>query len=307
MNQRTATVEVTTVATRTRGDSPWRSSLRRLAKNKMAMMGVLILILMFSFSFIGPFLSEYKDAKISVKNANQAPSLSHWLGTDNLGRDVLFRVMEAGRISLTVGVIAASIIVVIGGTLGAVSGYYGRFVDTLIMRIADIFYAVPTLPVLIMLGAVLSDLKFPPDKRIFFVMLIIGIISWMGLARLVRSQILSLKEQEFMLANEVLGLRDRRKIFRHLLPNTYPIIIVVATLGVAGAIITESTLSFLGLGVVPPSPSWGQMLSAANNMIDFQKRPWLWIPPGVCILLTVVAINFIGDGLRDAFDPKQKR
>jgi peptide/nickel transport system permease protein len=307
MNQRTATVEVTTVATRTRGDSPWRSSLRRLAKNKMAMMGVLILILMFSFSFIGPFLSEYKDAKISVKNANQAPDLSHWLGTDNLGRDVLFRVMEAGRISLTVGVIAASIIVVIGGTLGAVSGYYGRFVDTLIMRIADIFYAVPTLPVLIMLGAVLSDLKFPPDKRIFFVMLIIGIISWMGLARLVRSQILSLKEQEFMLANEVLGLRDRRKIFRHLLPNTYPIIIVVATLGVAGAIITESTLSFLGLGVVPPSPSWGQMLSAANNMIDFQKRPWLWIPPGVCILLTVVAINFIGDGLRDAFDPKQKR
>jgi peptide/nickel transport system permease protein len=307
MNQRTATVEVTTVATRTRGDSPWRSSLRRLAKNKMAMMGVLILILMFSFSFIGPFLSEYKDAKISVKNANQAPSLSHWLGTDNLGRDVLFRVMEAGRISLTVGVIAASIIVVIGGTLGAVSGYYGRFVDTLIMRIADIFYAVPTLPVLIMLGAVLSDLKFPPDKRIFFVMLIIGIISWMGLARLVRSQILSLKEQEFMLANEVLGLRDRRKIFRHLLPNTYPIIIVVATLGVAGAIITESTLSFLGLGVVPPAPSWGQMLSAANNMIDFQKRPWLWIPPGVCILLTVVAINFIGDGLRDAFDPKQKR
>jgi peptide/nickel transport system permease protein len=138
-------------------------------------------------------------------------------------------------------------------------------------------------------------------------MLIIGVISWMGLARLVRSQILSLKEQEFMLANEVLGLRDRRKIFRHLLPNTYPIIIVVATLGVAGAIITESTLSFLGLGVVPPSPSWGQMLSAANNMIDFQKRPWLWIPPGVCILLTVVAINFIGDGLRDAFDPKQKR
>jgi peptide/nickel transport system permease protein len=215
--------------------------------------------------------------------------------------------MEAGRISLTVGIIAASIIVIIGGTLGAVSGFYGRFVDTLIMRFADIFYAVPTLPVLIMLGAVLSDLKFPPDKRIFFVMLIIGVISWMGLARLVRSQILSLKEQEFMLANEVLGLRDRRKIFRHLLPNTYPIIIVVATLGVAGAIITESTLSFLGLGVVPPSPSWGQMLSAANNMIDFQKRPWLWIPPGVCILLTVVAINFIGDGLRDAFDPKQKR
>jgi peptide/nickel transport system permease protein len=307
MNQRTATVEVTTIATRSRGDSPWKSSLRRLAKNKMAMMGVLILILMFSFSFIGPFLSEYKNAKISVKNANQAPDLSHWLGTDNLGRDVLFRVMEAGRISLTVGIIAASIIVIIGGTLGAVSGFYGRFVDTLIMRIADIFYAVPTLPVLIMLGAVLSDLKFPPDKRIFFVMLIIGVISWMGLARLVRSQILSLKEQEFMLANEVLGLRDRRKIFRHLLPNTYPIIIVVATLGVAGAIITESTLSFLGLGVVPPSPSWGQMLSAANNMIDFQKRPWLWIPPGVCILLTVVAINFIGDGLRDAFDPKQKR
>jgi peptide/nickel transport system permease protein len=129
----------------------------------------------------------------------------------------------------------------------------------------------------------------------------------MGLARLVRSQILSLKEQEFMLANEVLGIRDRRKIFRHLLPNTIPIIIVSATLWVANAILLESALSYLGLGVIPPTPSWGQMLSTANNMIDFKMRPWLWIPPGVCILLTVVSINFIGDGLRDALDPKQKR
>ncbi|XEC95877.1 oligopeptide ABC transporter permease [Paenibacillus tarimensis] len=290
-----------------KSDSPWKKSLRRLLKNKLSMFGVFILLFMFLFSFAGPFFSDYKDAKISVRNASQPPSASHWLGTDSLGRDVLLRVMEAGRISLTVGLFSTAIIVLIGGAIGAVSGYYGGITDAMLMRFADIMYAIPGLPILIVLGAIFSDLKIPPDKRIYYIMFIIGVISWMGLARLVRSQILSLKEQEFMLANTVLGLRDRRKIFRHLLPNTVPIIIVVATLGVAGAILLESTLSFLGLGVVPPTPSWGQMLSAANNMIDFQKRPWLWVPPGVCILLTVVAINLIGDGLRDAFDPKQKR
>lgn len=308
MSQQTATADVkVTKKQKVQSGSPWVTAFRRLRKNKFAMAGLVVLILMVLFSFLGPYFSEWKDVKITVKDRHLPPSSDHWLGTDSLGRDVLLRLMEAGQISILVGVVAAAVIVLIGGTLGAIAGYYGRWVDTVIMRIADILFAVPTLPILITLGAVFSDLKVPPDKRIYLVMFIIGIIGWMSLARLVRSQILSLKEQEFMLANEVLGIRDRRKIFGHLLPNTVPIIIVVATLGVGGAMLTESTLSWLGLGVVPPTPSWGQMLSAANNMIDFSKRPWLWIPPGICILVTIVSINLIGDGLRDAFDPKQKR
>lgn len=287
--------------------SIWGEGFSRLLKNKLALVGIIVVVFMFLFSFIGPLFSDYADAKLSVKDQNKPPSAEHWLGTDALGRDILLRLMEAGQVSLLVGLVATSIIILIGVTVGALAGYYGKWVDTLLMRLADIMYSVPTLPILILLGAVLSDLKFPPDKRIYLVMFIIGIISWMTMSRMIRSQILSLKEQEFMLANEVLGLRDSKKIFKHLLPNTLPIIIVAGTLGVASTILLESALSFLGLGVVPPTPSWGQMISAANNMIDFQKRPWLWVPPGVCILVTVVAINLIGDGLRDAFDPKQRR
>ncbi|MDY0324501.1 MAG: ABC transporter permease [Candidatus Carbobacillus sp.] len=288
-------------------DSPWRSAFRRLLKNKFAIAAFMVLVFMFLFSFVGPYFSPYKDAKISVRDQYKPPSAEHWLGTDQLGRDMVLRLMQAGQISLLVGLAATGIIVLIGVTIGLVSGFYGGWTDTLLMRFADIMYAIPTLPLLITFGAILSDLKFPPDQRIYLIMFIIGVISWMGLSRLVRSQILSLKEQEFMLATEALGLSDRRKLFSHLLPNVVPIIIVSGTLGVAGAILLESALSFLGLGVIPPTPSWGQMLSSANNMIDFAKRPWLWIPPGVAILITVVSINIIGDGLRDALDPKMKR
>ncbi|MBT9281701.1 MAG: ABC transporter permease [Hydrogenibacillus schlegelii] len=287
-------------------ESPWRTAFRRFIRNPLALAALAMLVVIVLFSFVGPYFSPYKDAKISVKDANRPPSAEHWLGTDNLGRDVVLRLMEAGRISLTVGLFATLLILALGVTIGLVSGFYGGWTDTLLMRFADIMFAIPTLPILITFGSILSDLKFPTDQRIYLIMLIIGFISWMGLARLVRSMVLSLKEQEFMLATEALGLRDRRKLLSHLLPNIVPIIIVSGTLGVAGAILLESTLSFLGLGVIPPTPSWGQMLSAANNMIDFQKRPWLWIPPGVMILLTVVSINVLGEALRDAFDPKMK-
>ncbi|MGM1045800.1 MAG: oligopeptide ABC transporter permease [Bacillota bacterium] len=288
-------------------DSPWRMAIRRFARNRLALMGLIILIFMFLLCFIGPLFSPYSLYEYSVIDKNLAPSAEHWLGTDKLGRDILLRMMLAGRISLTVGLVATGISVVIGSTLGALAGFYRKGVDTLIMRIADVFLAMPSLPILIIMGAVLSDLKIEPENRIYFLMLMIGLLGWSSLSRLVRGQILALREQEFMQATEALGLRDRRKIFRHLLPNTVPIIIVSATLGVAGAILYESALSFLGIGVVPPTPSWGNMISAANNMIDFNKRPWLWIPPGMCILITVVAINLIGDGLRDALDPKMKK
>lgn len=285
----------------------WKMSIRRFAKNRLAVFGFIIIIFMFLFCFIGPYFSPYNLYDVTVKNKNLPPSSTFWLGTDKLGRDILLRVMLAGRISLLVGVIATIITVIIGSTLGAIAGFYRKWLDAVIMRICDVFMALPILPILIILGAVLSDLKVPSDDRIYFLMIIIGVLSWTGLARLVRGQILTLREQEFMQATEALGLKDGRKIFRHLLPNTIPIIIVSATLTVASAILFESAMSFVGIGVVPPTPSWGNMISAANNLVDFNKRPWLWIPPGMCILLTTVSINFIGDGLRDALDPKMKK
>lgn len=288
-------------------DSPWKTAWRRFTKNRLAVIGFILIVFMFIFCFLGPLFSPYNLFDYNSKLKNLAPSSTYWLGTDKLGRDMLLRVMLAGRISLLVGLVATLITVIIGATLGALAGFYGKFVDTIIMRVADVFMALPSLPILIILGAVLSDLKVHPNIRIYYLMVIIGILNWTTLARLVRGQILTLREQEFMQATEALGLKDTRKIFKHLLPNTVPVIIVTATLSVAGAILSESALSFLGIGVVPPTPSWGNMISAANNLIDFRKRPWLWIPPGTCILITTVAINLIGDGLRDALDPKTKK
>ncbi|WP_454193244.1 oligopeptide ABC transporter permease [Paenibacillus sp. Marseille-Q7038] len=288
-------------------DSPWRVAVRRFTRNRLAVGGLFILVLMIIICIFGPMISPYSLNDYKVIDKNKAPYAEHWLGTDKLGRDILLRVMLAGRVSIMVGIIATAITVILGSIMGALAGFYRNFVDTIIMRVCEIFMSLPSLPLLIILGAVLSDMKVEPKDRIYYLMLIMGILAWPYLARLVRGQILTLREQEFMQATEALGLRDRRKIFKHLLPNTIPIIIVSATLGVAGAIISESTLSYLGLGVVPPTPSWGNMISEANGLIEFRKRPWIWIPPGMCILITVVSINLIGDGLRDALDPKMKK
>ncbi|WP_438434574.1 oligopeptide ABC transporter permease [Gorillibacterium sp. sgz500922] len=287
--------------------SPWRLSLHRLYRNKLAMGGLFVLIFMLLFCFIGPYLSPHLNEASNIRNGNKPPSAANWLGTDKLGRDILTRVMLAGRISLSVGIVAMIVSVTIGAIFGAVAGYYGKWVDTLMMRFTDILMCIPTLPLLIILASILGDLKVPPSQRIYYVMLLIGLLSWPGLARLVRGQVLSLRELEYMQAAEALGLRDRRKIMRHLLPNTLPTIIVVATLTVAISVLSETILSYLGLGVIPPTPSWGNLISEANNIIVLQKRPWLWIPPGVAIFLTVTAINTLGDGLRDAFDPKMKK
>jgi peptide/nickel transport system permease protein len=287
--------------------SHWVDAWRRLRKHKLAMTGLIFLILMGLFCTVGPWFSPYVDERVTAVEINKPPSSKHWLGTDNLGRDVLTRLMLAGRISLTVGLTSMVLTVVIGAVLGAVAGYYKGIVDQVIMRFADVLMTIPSLPLLIIMGAIMSDLKVPSEYRIYVVMLMLSLLGWPGVARLVRSQILTLTQRDFMLATEVLGLRDRRKIFYHLLPNTLPILIVVATLSVAGAILSESVLSYLGLGVVPPTPSWGNMMDAANSLIDFQKRPWLWVPPGLAIFTTVIAINLLGEGLRDALDPKMKR
>ncbi|MFC5652682.1 oligopeptide ABC transporter permease [Paenibacillus solisilvae] len=287
--------------------SLWRQSLRRLLKNKLAVGGFAVVVFMFAACFIGPLFSPYTDNKIHMALMNKAPSLKHWLGTDKLGRDVLTRVLQAGRISLTVGLASMVLSVFIGSLLGIIAGYYRGIVDQIIMRLADLLLTIPSLPLLFIFGALLSEWKVPTDYRMYIVMLMLSIVGWPGLARMVRGQMLSLREREFMQAAVVLGLRDRRKLFNHLLPNLVPLLIVIATLNIGGAILSESVLSFFGLGVMPPTPTWGNMIDAANNMIDFQERPWLWIPPGFSIFATVIAINIFGDGLRDVLDPKQKR
>jgi peptide/nickel transport system permease protein len=286
--------------------SLWNQSLERLQNNRLALGGLAFLAFMFLFSFVGPVFSPYLTDDVDIDIMNNPPTFQHWLGTDALGRDILTRLMLAGRVSLTVGIASMLLSVLLGSVTGAVSGYYRGLPDTVLMRVADVLMSIPDLPLLIVIAALLSEWKVPDDYRIYIVMIMLSLVGWPGLARLVRGQILSLRERPFMQAAEALGLDDRRKIFHHLLPNVVPLLLVVATLRVAGAILSESVLSFLGLGVIPPTPSWGNMIDAANNLIDFQKRPWLWIPPGMAIFLTVISINLFGDGLRDALDPQLK-
>ncbi|WP_028545967.1 oligopeptide ABC transporter permease [Paenibacillus taiwanensis] len=287
--------------------SLWRQAFRRLRKNKLAMAGLAFIVFMFLVCFFGPLFSPYANNKINPAIMNQAPSFKHWLGTDLLGRDVLTRLLQAGRISLTVGIASMIISVIIGSILGAVAAYYRGIVDQIIMRIADLLLTIPSLPILFILGALLSEWKVPVEYRMYIVMLMLSFVGWPGLARLVRSQMLTIREREYMQAAIVLGLNDRRKLFNHMIPNIVPLLIVISTLSIGGAILSESVLSFFGLGVMPPTPTWGNMIDAANNLIDFEQHPWLWIPPGVAIFTTVIAINIFGDGLRDVLDPKQKK
>ncbi|MBD8497189.1 oligopeptide ABC transporter permease [Paenibacillus arenosi] len=287
--------------------SLWRQSIKKLRRNRTAMLGFIFIIVMFAACFIAPLFSPYASGKVNLAVMNQAPSAAHWLGTDHLGRDVLTRLLQAGRISLTVGLVSMILSVVIGTVLGAIASYYRGIVDQIIMRIADLLMTIPNLPLLFIIGAILSEWKVPTDYRLYIVMLMLSVVGWPGLARLVRGELLSLRERDFMQAADALGLNDRRKLFTHLLPNIFPLLIVVATLSTGGAILSESTLSYFGLGVMPPTPTWGNMIDAANTLIDFEKRPWLWIPPGLAIFATVIAINLFGDGLRDALDPKQER
>ena len=287
--------------------SLWGQILRRFLKKKMALSGLGFLIFIFLFSFVGPYFSPYAGEGVNPTRINLPASAEHWLGTDKLGRDVLTRLMYAGRISLTVGIGAMILSVTFGGLLGIVAGYYRGVVDQIVMRIADVLMTLPGLPLLFIMAAIMSEWKVSTDQRIYIVMVMLSLVGWPGLARLVRSQVLSLRERQFIQATDALGLRDRRKLFNHLLPNIVPILIVSGTLSIGGAILSESVLSYFGLGVVPPTASWGNMITSANSLIDFQKRPWLWIPPGVAIFLTVISINLLGDGLRDAIDPKMKR
>lgn len=239
---------------------------------------------------------------------NSAPSGTHMFGTDSDGYDVLARMMYGGRISLMVGFVVVILETILGTIMGGIAGYFGGWVDNLIMRLVDIFYCIPSMPILIIMGAFMDALKMDPYERLIWMMAILGFLGWAGVARLVRGQILSLREQEFMVATEATGVRVRKRIFRHLVPNVMPQLIVTATAGLGNVIITESTLSFLGLGVKHPLATWGTMInSITQRNEDMIKYTYIWIPVGLLICLTVIAFNFVGDGLRDAFDPKMKK
>lgn len=242
-----------------------------------------------------------------IVNYYENPSLKHWLGTDGDGMDILTRLMYGGRISLMIGFIVIIIETFIGVILGGISGYFGKKIDNLIMRIVDIFYCVPSLPIIIIFGAMMDALRVNPQTRMIYLMLILGFLGWPYVARMVRGQILSLREQEFMVAAEASGISVYRKIFKHLVPNVIPQLIVLATMGLGDIILTESILSFLGLGVKFPFASWGNIIHAVTNVYVMTHYWFVWIPAGFCILITVLGFNFIGDGLRDAFDPKSRR
>lgn len=261
------------------------------------------------------FFAETVNANIYIKAFRESeiiatyegPSSEHLLGTDGNGMDLITRLMFGGRISLCVGFVVIIIELIIGIALGGVSGFFGGWVDMVCMRFVDLFNSIPYWPMLIIAGSVMDSLEIDSLTRLFFLMLILGFLSWPGIARIVRGQILMLREQEFMIACEANGIRTTRRIFKHLVPNVMPILIVQATMGLGSIIIIEATLSFLGLGVKYPMASWGSIINAATDLYVMTNYWWIWVPAGLCILATVLGFNFVGDGLRDAFDPKMKR
>jgi peptide/nickel transport system permease protein len=275
-----------------RGPTVWR----RFKRHRLAMFGLSVLGVLVALAILAPVLTPYSPTAVDLTAYRIPPDRDHWLGTDTAGRDVMTRLLYAGRVSLSVGLVAVSIYTGIGIVLGALAGYFGGWLDSVIMRLADVVLSFPTLIIIITLASVLGP-------SIYNVMLAIGLLGWPPIARLLRGQLLSLRETEFIIGARAVGCSDRRLIFRHLLPNAMAPVLVAATFGIAYAILIEAGLSFLGLGVQPPTPSWGNMLTDAQSLTVLESMPWLWLPPGLMIALAVLSINFIGDGLRDALDP----
>ena len=320
--------------------SPIRLVMRRFFRSKLSIVGILMIAFLFLFSFLGPVIYQkwgeetvdrtevsnfiYQTYEYTDENGNKievveqlehvsginnyaSPDKEHLLGTDDKGMDVFVRLMYGGRISLTIGFIVVILETLIGVVLGGISGYFGGWVDQLIMRIVDIFNCIPMLPILLIASAMIDSWNIEPDQRIYILMVIITIFSWSGVARLVRGQILSLREQEYITATEVMGLSILRKIFFHLIPNVMPQLIVSMTLGLGSVILYESTLSYLGLGVQLPKAAWGTMIATANDPQVLSYHVNMWLPAGFMIVIAVLGFNFVGDGLRDAMDPKARK
>lgn len=327
--------------------SPMMMVTRRFFRSRLSMVGVIILISLFAFSFVGPPImhmfgykwgeeavdydtpsfveiaetitaktedangTEYEIIEIAKYEKNYlaygSMSFNHIFGTDANGLDVFIRLMYGGRVSLTLGFVVIILETLIGIIMGGVSGYFGGWVDQIIMRLVDILNCIPTLPILLIASVVIDSWNVDPGMRIYYLMAIMTIFGWSGTARMVRGQILYLREQEFIVACEVMGIPVWRRIFKHLIPNIMPQLIVSMTLGLGGIILYESTLSYLGLGIPVPKAAWGTMISASTDPIVMANYPFLWVPAGILIVLAVLAFNFVGDGLRDAMDPKSKR
>ncbi|MDE6058749.1 MAG: ABC transporter permease [Clostridia bacterium] len=323
--------------------SPARLVLKRFFRSKLSITGLVILIFLFVFSFLGPVFKffpfiwgeqqmdednrvaqEYVSVPYEVEGEDGetytvyvitysepgsylSPSATHWLGTDDLGFDVFSRLMYGGRISLTVGFVVVILETLVGVLFGGLAGYFGKWVDQLIMRIVDIFQCVPTMPMLMITGVALESSGIAGISKLYILMAMLTLFGWASTARLVRGQILSLREQDFMVSAEASGLPVWRKIFKHLIPNVMPQLIVTMTLGLGSIILTEATLGYLGIGLPTQYATWGNMINSAANNTVLTLYPNLWIAPGICIVLAVLGFNFVGDGLRDAFDPKSRR
>lgn len=324
--------------------TPFQMIVKRFFRSRLSLVGLIMLIALFTFSFLGPVIlhacgyhweetetdekksivevievKEFEDAdgnKIVTYqviehnqelNLKAPPSKEHFLGTDEKGMDVFIRLMYGGRISLTLGFVVIILETLLGVLLGGLAGYFGKWVDQVIMRIVDIFNCIPTLPILLIASAVLDSWEIDLKYRIYYLMIILTIFGWSGTARMVRGQILYLREQEYIVATEIMGLPTWRRIFKHLIPNIMPQLIVSMTLGLGSIILYESTLSYLNLGIPIPYAAWGTMISSANDQTILMNYPNLWIPAGILIVFAVLGFNFVGDGLRDAMDPKMKR
>jgi peptide/nickel transport system permease protein len=275
---------------------------KRFRKHPGAMVGALVLILLIlAIVFAG--LSPYDPEKSDIKNKFQPPSLAHPFGTDGLGRDLMTRVLYGGRVSLSVGLMVVGITLSIGVPIGCIAGYFGGWIDNILMRIIDATLSLPSLMFLILLSAILreTDLPFVSSNSVMTIAVVLGVLSWPTVARLVRAVFLTFREMEYVTAAKALGASNLRMMFSEILPNGFGPIIVESTLGIGYAIMEESGLSFLGFGIMPPTPSWGNLLNNAQNHLT--HYPWLAIFPGLMIFLTIISINFIGDGLRDALDP----
>lgn len=274
-----------------------RQSLwRRFRRHKLALIGLVILLVLAIVSAGAPVLVSETPYAIDLQALEEPPNSTYWLGTDDAGRSVLSRLLHAGRVSLTVGVAVVAIALIIGMSIGATAGYFGGWVDSVLMRFVDVVLAFPPILIVITIVSILGP-------SVVNLILVMGLLGWPPISRLLRAEFLTLRERDFTMAARAVGVPGTRIVLRHLLPNAMAPIIVAATFGVATAILLEAGLSFLGLGVQRPTPSWGNMLAAAQSMTVLDRMPWLWVPPGTMIALAVLAINFIGDGLRDALDP----
>ena len=278
----------------------WALAARRFLRHRLAVTSLAVMAVIGTLALGAPLVAPHSPTAIDAVAFQAAPSRTHPLGSDSVGRDVLSRLIYAARVSLTVGLLAVAMYVVIGTAIGAAAAYYGGGIDLVLSRIMDVMLSFP--PLIIILFAVTVFGR----PSIWNVIIVLGLLGWPSLARLVRGQFLALRDLEFVLAARATGASDARVVIRHMLPNALAPVLVAATFGMANAILVEAALSFLGMGVQPPTPSWGNMLTDAQSLTVLERMPWLWVPPGFMILISVLSINFVGDGLRDALDPSLK-